>query len=160
MATQKDLDKCYMNMAKSMAEISYGKRGKVGAVAVTENGVVVTGVNGLPKPLGNELEYKKPVYKTLEAFGGTCAYKVGDKLVTKPTVVHAESALLVKCAREGVSMLGSTVYVTLSCCEHCASMLASAGVKRVVYLNEYRNTTGIDVLKQCGIVVEKYIDTN
>ena len=43
MATQKELDKCYMNIAKSMAELSYGKRGKVGAVAVTENGVVVAG---------------------------------------------------------------------------------------------------------------------
>ena len=160
MATQKELDKCYMNMAKSMAELSYGKRGKVGAVAVTENHVVVTGVNGLPKPLGNELEYEKPIYKTLEAYGGICAYKVGDELVTKSTVIHAENALLVKCAREGVSMLGSTVYVTLSCCEHCASMLVSAGVRRVVYLNEYRNATGIDVLKQCGIIVDKYVDTN
>lgn len=34
-------------------------------------------------------------------------------------------------------------------------MLASCGVKRVVYLQEYRDTKGIEVLKQCGIIVEK-----
>ena len=34
-------------------------------------------------------------------------------------------------------------------------MLASCGVKMVVFLEEYRDTKGIDILKQCGIVVEK-----
>ena len=34
-------------------------------------------------------------------------------------------------------------------------MLASCGIERVVYLNEYRDTKGIDILKECGIVVDK-----
>ena len=38
----------------------------------------------------------------------------------------------------------------------CASMLVSVGVKRVVYLDEYRCTKGIYVLKQCDIEVEKF----
>ena len=135
-------------MAFSIKSISYGQRAKVGAVAVTANGVVITGVNGLPKALGNELEYKE--YS--DGLGGGCW------LETKPTVIHAENAILVKCAREGVSMLGSTVYTSLSPCEHCASMLASAGVIRVVYKDKYRNLKGVSVLEQCGIVVEKLED--
>ena len=148
MATQQQLDKTYMQMAESMASLSYGIRAKVGAIAVTEQGVVITGVNGLPKALGNELENwvtHKGVTRDLI-------------LETKPTVIHAETALLVKCAREGVSMIGSTVYTTLSCCEHCASMLVSAGVKRVVYKDEYRCKKGIEVLEKCGVIVEKFID--
>lgn len=144
MANQQDLDKVYMDMATSMATLSHGQRAKVGAVAVTANGVVITGVNGLPKALGNDLEYKE--------FG-----IVPDKYTTKPTVIHAENAILVKCAREGVSMLGSTVYTSLSPCEHCASMLTSAGVTRVVYKDKYRNLKGISVLEQCGIYVEQLI---
>lgn len=54
-----------------------------------------------------------------------------------------------------MSVKGATIYTTLSCCSQCASMLASCGIKRVVYLEEYRDTKGIDILKQCGIVVEK-----
>ena len=145
MASQEQLDQCYMSMAQNMADLSYGVRAKVGAVAVTEQGIVVTGVNGLPKELGNELEFKE--YS--DGLGG------GWWLETKPTVIHAENALLVKCAREGVSMLGSTVYTTLGCCEHCASMLASAGVKRVVYKDEYRCKKGIKVLEQCGVLLEQ-----
>ena len=34
-------------------------------------------------------------------------------------------------------------------------MLASCGIERVVYLQEYRDTKGIDILKECGIVVDK-----
>ena len=150
MASQKDLDKVYMDMANSMSTLSHGQRAKVGAVAVTANGVVITGVNGLPKGLGNELEYKE--YS--DGLGG------GWWLETKPTVIHAENAILVKCAREGVSMLGSTVYTSLSPCEHCASMLASAGVTRVVYRDKYRNIKGLSVLEQCGIIVEQLIDNN
>ena len=145
MATQQELDKVYMSMAESMSTLSYGKRAKVGAVAVTANGVVITGVNGLPKALGNELEYRE--YS--DGLGG------GSWLETKPTVIHAENAILVKCAREGVSMLGSTVYTSLSPCEHCASMLASAGVTRVVYKDKYRSLKGVGVLEQCDIIVEQ-----
>ena len=42
MATQQELDKVYMSMAESMSTLSYGKRSKVGAVAVTANGIVIT----------------------------------------------------------------------------------------------------------------------
>ena len=147
MASQQDLDKVYMDMAFSMSALSYGKRAKVGAVAVTANGVVITGVNGLPKVLGNELEYQDTTDDP--------HFKPVTFLVSKPTVIHAENAILVKCAREGVSMLGSTVYTSLSPCEHCASMLASCGVKRVVYLEEYRDTKGIEILEKCDIIIEK-----
>ena len=149
MASQKELDKVYMDMAIIMSTISYGKRAKVGAVAVTANGVVITGVNGLPKQLGNELEYQDTTNDP--------HFEPVTFLVSKPTVIHAENAILVKCAREGVSMLGSTVYTSLSPCEHCASMLVSAGVTRVVYEKEYRSLKGVDVLKQCGIYVEQLL---
>ena len=150
MATQKELDKTYMDMAIAMSKLSKGARAKVGAVAVTKNGVVITGVNGLPKELGNSLE--QIVDNT--SWHWNMVYT--QAIVSKLTVIHAENNILVKCAREGVSMLDSTIYTTLSCCEHCASMLASVGVKRVVYLDEYRCKKGIDVLKQCNIEVEKF----
>lgn len=147
MASQKELDRVYMEMAISMSTLSHGVRAKVGAVAVTSNGVVITGVNGLPKQLGNNLEC---VTTTFHGFGFFLHTK------TKNTVIHAENGILVKCAREGVSMLGSTVYVTLSCCDHCASMLIASGVKRVVYLDEYRDTNGIKTLIDSGVIVDKY----
>ena len=150
MATQQELDKTYMDMAIAMSKLSKGVRAKVGAVAVTKNGVVITGVNGLPKELCNSLE------QIIDNTSWHWNRANPQVLVSKSTVIHAENNILVKCAREGVSMLDSTIYTTLSCCEHCASMLASVGVKRVVYLDDYRCTKGVDVLKQCNIEVEKF----
>ena len=163
MPSQNKLDKYYMSLALRVAELSHGVRAKVGSCLVTDSDVTVLGTNGLPKGLGNTLEQ--------EGFGSVnidnvltdktlkCRHIVIETpelmLVTKPTVIHAELNTILKCAKEGISVKGATIYTTLSCCAQCASMLASCGVKRVVYLEEYRDTSGIDILKTCGIVVDK-----
>ena len=131
-----------MDLACSMASISHGKRLQVGAVLVTANDVVLRGVNGLPKPLGNELENWVMIG---DDSNGTAS------LVTKPTVIHAELNCLLKAAREGVSVVDSTLFVTHSPCPHCASMLAAAGVVKVYYKDVHRDGEGLEVLKQCGI---------
>ena len=140
MPSQNKLDQYYMSLALRVAELSHGVRAKVGSCLVTENDLTVLGTNGLPKQLGNELEFVE--------FG--CG-----SLSSKKEVIHAELNTVLKCAKEGVSVKGATIYTTLSCCAQCASMLASCGVKRVVYLEEYRDTSGIDILRQCDIVVDK-----
>ena len=140
MPSQNKLDQYYMSLALRVAELSHGVRAKVGSCLVTENDLTVLGTNGLPKQLGNELEFIE--------FG--CG-----SLTSKKEVIHAELNTILKCAKEGVSVKGATIYTTLSCCAQCASMLASCGVKRVVYLEEYRDTSGIDILRQCDIVVDK-----
>ena len=140
MPSQNKLDQYYMSLALRVAELSHGVRAKVGSCLVTENDLTVLGTNGLPKQLGNELEFVE--------FG--CG-----SLTSKKEVIHAELNTILKCAKEGVSVKGATIYTTLSCCAQCASMLASCGVKRVVYLEEYRDTSGIDILRQCDIVVDK-----
>ena len=145
MPKQIELDQYYMSLALRVAELSHGVRAKVGACLVTESDITVLGTNGLPKALGNELE-------AVKWEDGSKNYQ---ELVTKQEVIHAELNAILKCAKEGVSVKGATIYTTLSCCSQCASMLASCGIERVVYLNEYRDTKGIDILKECGIVVDK-----
>jgi dCMP deaminase len=142
MPTKYQTDTLYMNCAIEYSKLSKAHRAKVGAVLVTTLGVMIGGVNGLPNVLGNDCE--DGVWD-------------GDefKYFTKPEVIHSELNCLLRAAREGVSVLGSTIYVTLSPCVHCASMLLSAGVKRVVYLDKYRDTSGISVL-ELGCCVEKY----
>lgn len=149
MPEQIKLDQYYMSLALRVAELSHGVRAKVGSCLVTDHDATFLSCNGLPKALGNELEY---VLWT----DGANDYQ---ELKTKEEVIHAELNAVLKCAKEGVSVKGATIYTTLSCCSQCASMLASCGVKRVVYLEEYRDTKGIDILKQCGIIVEKLEST-
>ncbi len=144
MASQESLDYVYMKTALLHSELSYAKRIKVGACLVTRTGIIIPGVNGLPKELGNELEYSEYIFNTRET-----------RLVTKPEVVHAEQACLNKSAREGVSVEGCTLYTSLSPCSQCASNMIWLKVNRVVYLQQYRDAKGLDLLHQAGIIVNK-----
>lgn len=146
------LDRLYMGMAIDMASISYGVRGQVGAILVTNYGVILTGVNGLPQQLGNTLE--DPVYDLVTQFGESPKY-VYIGLETKKEVIHAELNCILKGAREGVSTVDATIYTTVSPCAQCASMLVSAGIKRVVFLSTYRDTRGLKILRDCGVIVEQ-----
>lgn len=140
MASQKELDKCYMAVADAHAALSKAKRTKVGVCLVTQQGVLLGGTNGLAPGSSNDLEY----------------IDENGNLATKPEVIHGELNAVLKAAREGVSLLGATLYSTLSCCKPCSEMVAAAGVGRVVYRDTYRDSSGIDNLVNLGLLVEKY----
>lgn len=147
MADQKQLDETYMGTALLHARLSKAKRAQVGAVLVTSQGVTLTGYNGTPRGLPNECE---TVVKT------SLPYLFEDTLVTKREVIHAELNCILKAAREGVSCIGATMYVTLSPCVPCAAMMIQAGVKRLVYKEMYRDQGGINLLRDAAIDVELY----
>lgn len=147
MADQKQLDATYMGTAMLHALLSKATRAQVGAVLVTRQGATLTGFNGTPTGRPNDCEM---LVKT------NLPYLFEDTLVTKPEVIHAELNCIMKAAREGISCIDSTVYVTLSPCIQCSAMLVQAGVKRVVYLDQYRDLAGIELLKDCGIIVEQH----
>ena len=136
---QERMDRYFMKVAQLTAELSYAVRKKVGAVLVKDNRIISVGFNGQPKGWSNVCEDVMP--------DGT--------LVTKPTVIHAEANALFWCAKTEIITNGSTIYLTLSPCATCALGLIQSGIKRVVYLDEYRDLSGIEVLKKSGIEVQK-----
>lgn len=147
MATQQDLDKVYMSCAENIATLSHARRKKVGCVLVTPENITILSYNGTPSGWDNNCEY--------EEVTDDPHFKPETFLVSKPTVIHAELNAILHAARQGVSVKNATLYTTLSCCTACSAMIAQAGVKRVVYKEEYRDSSGINLLKQHDIVVEK-----
>lgn len=145
MARQTDLDGAYMHAAMAHARLSKAARSRVGATLVTKHGVMIPGYNGTPAGTSNVCEDWVPNTTTRDMVS-----------VTKPEVLHAELNCILKAAKEGIAVAGSTVYVTLSPCIQCAAMMVQLGISRVVYDEPYRKTDGIDYLKANGIKVEKY----
>ena len=68
-------------------------------------------------------------------------------------VLHAEANAILKLARSNNRGTNSTLYITLSPCRDCSKLVLQAGIKRVVYMNGYKDTTGIDFLTKAGIDV-------
>jgi dCMP deaminase len=127
-----------MRCALAMSELSYAQRKKVGAILVSPQGnIIAEGLNGTPAGDDNRCETG------------------GSDLVTKPEVLHAESNAIAKVAKSTNSSVGSTLYCTLSCCFECAKLIIQAEISRFVYLEEYRDTSGLDRLRKSGIRVDK-----
>ena len=131
-------DKRYLEMAQIWAKNSYCKRRQVGALIVKDRMIISDGYNGTPS-----------------GFENVCEDENG---VTKPYVLHAEANAISKVAKSGNSSQDATLYVTASPCMECAKLIIQAGMKRVVYLDEYRLTDGIDLLKRAGIECLHYIE--
>ena len=140
MASQQEIDSTYMGVAILHANLSKGKRLKVGACLVLESGVMIGATNGLPTQLGNVLEER-------DAITG--------ELVTKREVIHAEQQCLNKACLEGVSTKNSKMWVTHIPCRHCCSNMIAAGVTQVTWQETYRDTSGLDLLKQAGIITRQ-----
>ena len=74
-----------------------------------------------------------------------------DSYVTKPYVLHAEANAITKVAKSSNSSEGATLYVTTSPCMECAKLIIQAGIRRVVYSDQYHIQDGIALLRRAGI---------
>lgn len=65
--------------------------------------------------------------------------------------VHAEANAIAWAARTGVSLDGSTIYITHSPCYECAKLIIASGIRGVTYHKEYRLQEGKELLQEAGI---------
>ena len=127
------LDKRYLKMAAIWAQNSYCKRRQVGAILVKDKMIISDGYNGTPSGFENICE--------------------DENNKTKPYVLHAEANAISKVAKSGNSSDGATMYVTSSPCMECSKLIIQAGIKRVVFTDNYRLEDGIELLKRANIEV-------
>lgn len=132
-----------MDIAQRTAELSHARRLKVGSIIVKEDRIISIGYNGMPAGWDNncENELHQPVGRV--------------DLVTKPEVLHAETNAIAKLARSGDSGLDADLFVTHAPCLDCAKLIYQSGIRRVYFGQAYRDTAGVDFLKNSNIQVEQ-----
>ncbi len=131
-------DRAYLRIATEWAKLSHCKRKKVGAIIVKDNIIIADGFNGTPS-----------------GFKNCCEDTNGE---THWHVLHAEANAILKLARSNNRGQNSTLYITLSPCKDCSKLILQAGIKRVVYMKGYKDSTGIDFLSKAGIEVVQIED--
>ena len=130
-------DHMYMNIAYVLSDNSEALRAKVGCVIVKDRKIISEGFNGTPA--GYKTNYCEDIFT-----GNTMWY-----------TIHAEMNALMKAAREGHAVQGATLYTTLSPCKDCSKHIRAAGITEVVYGSDYRDTDGLDSLRELGVGVRK-----
>lgn len=132
---QQRYDLAYLKMAKSWSALSHCVRKKVGAIIVKDDMIISDGYNGSPSGFDNLCE---------DANGDTHWY-----------VLHAEANAILKVAKSTNNCKDATLYLTLSPCKDCSKLILQAGIKRVVFEMDYKDTSGIDFLREAKIEVVK-----
>lgn len=131
---QRKYDIAYLKMAIEWAKLSYCQRKQVGALIVKERMIISDGYNGTPSGFENVCE--------------------DDEGYTKWYVLHAEANAILKTASSNHNCSGGTLYITLSPCKECSKLIHQSGIKRVVYINKYSDTSGLEFLDKAGVILE------
>lgn len=130
-AKQLKYDKAYLRMALEWGKLSHCKRRQVGAIIVKDRMIISDGYNGTPSGFENPCE--------------------DEEGYTKWYVLHAEANAILKVASSTQSCKGATLYITLSPCKECSKLIHQAGITRVVYIQEYKDNSGLEFLEKAHV---------
>jgi len=144
-----DWDTYFMNIAAVVKTRGNCIRRQVAAVIVRDRRIISTGYNGTPSGIRN-------------CYEGGCPRCAGNSPsgsdLGECICAHAEENAIIQAANYGVALKGATLYSTESPCLICAKMIISAGIKKVIYENEYHHNKQVKALfKQAGIVCRKFM---
>lgn len=128
---QRRYDIAYLRMAREWAQLSHCKRRQVGALIVKDRMIISDGYNGTPSGFENICE--------------------DDQGFTKWYVLHAEANAILKVAGSTHSCTGATLYLTMSPCKDCSKLIHQAGIKRLVYMQRYKDDSGLNFLEKAGV---------
>ena len=123
-----DWDTYFMDIAAVVARRGNCSRRQVAAVIVKDQRLISTGYNGTPRGVKNCCE-------------GGCARCASDAPsgsgLGECICCHAEENAITQAAYHGIAVQGATLYCLLTPCLICAKMIINAGIKEVVFENEY-----------------------
>ena len=128
-------DYAYLKLALEWSKLSYCSRKQVGALIVKNNMIISDGYNGTPT-----------------GFDNSCENSIGE---THWYVLHAEANAILKTAKSNHNCSDATLYLTLSPCKECSKLIHQSGINRLVYINEYKDNSGLDFLKEAGVETRK-----
>ncbi|HTY47155.1 MAG TPA: cytidine/deoxycytidylate deaminase family protein [Methanomassiliicoccales archaeon] len=141
-----DNDTYFMRMAELVATRSTCLRRQVGAVVVKEKRVLSTGYNGAPKGLKHCAEV------------GCVRMQNNIESGTRHELcrgVHAEQNAVIQAAYFGVSIKDASLYTTNFPCVMCAKILINAGIREVVYKDEYIDELSQEILNESKVLVRR-----
>ena len=128
-------DEYFSKIVMTTSERSPCERLQVGCLLVNDNRIVSQGYNG---------------------FLPGCPHESIVRDNHEQATLHAEQNALMDCAKRGVSCNGCIAYITHYPCIICTRLLLAGGIKKIKYVNDYKND---DLVKkfteQCDVCVEK-----
>ncbi|MGL4798084.1 MAG: deoxycytidylate deaminase [Cellulosilyticaceae bacterium] len=140
-------DEYFMDIANLVKTRSTCMRRQVGAVVVKDKRILSTGYNGSPTACQHCTDI------------GCLRTKLGVPSGERHELcraLHAEQNAIAQAAHHGISMAGSTIYVTAQPCSLCAKLLINAGITHIIYEGDYPDTLSMELLQEAGIKLTQF----
>lgn len=129
-------DQYFVTITHLISQRSACDRLHVGCVIVKENRIVTTGYNGFIS-------------------GAPHVGFIRDN--HEQMTIHAETNAIADAAKRGVSLEGSTAYVTHCPCINCCKILIASGIKTIIFSENYKNDELVFLLcEKGGVVITKF----
>lgn len=123
---------------------------QVGAIITKDKRILTTGYNGASAGIVSCKEKGECIRQKLGIESGT-----RHELCY---AVHAEQNAIIQAAKQGICVDGATLYCTHQPCSICAKMIINSGIKRVVFKQGYPDDFSMEMFKEAGLEIEKYIE--
>ena len=139
-----------MKLASDLAARSHCVKAQVGAVLTKDTRIISIGYNGPPAGTHN-CDEEWPETGCPRDSKNSCSL-----------ALHAEENAILYAVKNGATLEGSTLYLTLSPCISCARIVYSSGIKKVLYKDSYAeykgvaSDEGVDFLNRFGVECLKY----
>ncbi|MFM6953644.1 MAG: deoxycytidylate deaminase [Sphingobacteriaceae bacterium] len=139
-----------MNLATDLAQRSHCVKAQVGAVLTKDTRIISIGYNGPPAGTHN-CDEEFPEVGCPRDSKNSCSL-----------ALHAEENAILYAVRNGSTLEGATLYLTLSPCISCARLIFSSGIKKVWFKNSYAeykglpSDEGVDFLNKFGVETLKF----
>jgi dCMP deaminase len=139
-----------MNLATDLALRSHCVKAQVGAVLTKDTRIISIGYNGPPAGTHN-CDEEFPEVGCPRDSKNSCSL-----------ALHAEENAILYAVKNGATLEGTTLYLTLSPCLSCARLIFSSGIKKVWFKNSYAeykgllSDEGVDFLNKFGVETLKF----
>lgn len=133
--TRPSWNEYFRNIAVLSKSRSPCKRLQVGCVIVKNNRIISQGYNG---------------------FLPNCKHKSIVRDGHEQAVVHSEQNAICDCAKRGVSCQDAYIYITHYPCIICTRLILACGIKKIFYIDDYKNDELVEYLcKEAGVEIIK-----
>lgn len=146
-------DKMLRDVASVVAKRGTCSRLQVGVVISRDGRIIVTGYNGAPAGI----QHCNHICDCLPPEGDWTRHQNSCASLQPCTISsHAEQNAIAFAAKHGLALDQSELYVTHGPCLACARSIINAGIRSVSYMREFRDISGIELLRQAGVGVIDY----
>lgn len=139
----------YIEKLLSLEKESLCCRRHVGAILVSEDGLFFTSATNNPFSDKTICQKQGCLRKKMNIPSG--------QRIECCRCIHSEANVIAQYAQKGISTRNSILYTSLFPCSVCSKLIIVAGIKKVVYLQDYSDNLGLQLFGEANVELYKYI---